>query len=430
MADIQSPQKRDLLLKAQNSDGVLPGSSVEEAADVPEKLEESNAECLEEAIAEKENKEVEGAVIPKNDSLEKNSEIVGETAAEPIEKPEVEAPAPKKRGRKPGSKNKIKNIDTTVDPQSTKLSVEHKVSDILTIDPGRAGTEQKEDAQMFAWHELQNSRIKSKILTGTLVSMERFPLGDGQVANVAIVNYKGYRIMIPVSEMNIVMDDSNDDAIKEARASKITANMVGCDIDFIVNQLDEASKSVVGSRKRAMQRKINNFYIEPSERSGGMPMINVDSLVEARVVAVAESALRLEVFGAECFVRVFDMSRAWISDAREKYYVGQKVAVRVLDINIDGNKHVKIRVEGKSIEPDEFYSCSKQSRYLGTVTGFSKGTYFVRLDAGVNAVAHSCDGVFPLPQKNDKVIFICIRMDDETHVAVGIITRIVRPAVN
>ena len=63
--------------------------------------------------------------------------------------------------------------------------------------------------------------------------------------------------------------------------------------------------------------------------------------------------------------------------------------------------------------------------YIGTVTDIHKGTVFIRLSIGVNAVAHSCYDS-RLPGKKDEVSFVVTRIDSERNVAVGLISRIVK----
>ncbi len=41
-------------------------------------------------------------------------------------------------------------------------------------------------------------------MTGMLISMERHSIGAGKSVNVALADYQGYRVMIPVTEMNII----------------------------------------------------------------------------------------------------------------------------------------------------------------------------------------------------------------------------------
>ena len=67
----------------------------------------------------------------------------------------------------------------------------------------------------------------------------------------------------------------------------------------------------------------------------------------------------------------------------------------------------------------------RQGKYVGTVTDVYKGTYFLRLDCRVNAVAHSCNTA-SLPGQGDEVGFLVTRINTEREVAEGIITRIIK----
>jgi small subunit ribosomal protein S1 len=52
----------------------------------------------------------------------------------------------------------------------------------------------------------------------------------------------------------------------------------------------------------------------------------------------------------------------------------------------------------------------------------------MRLDIGVNAVAHSCN-MTTLPSKGDKIGLVVTRINDKYEVAEGIITRLIKRCV-
>lgn len=279
--------------------------------------------------------------------------------------------------------------------------------------------EEKEDY----WGELKNSQITKKILSGVLSSVERIRISDTETVVVGVVIYHQNRIIIPLSEMNIqVKEDSQADVKRQ----KIINNMIGCEIDFVVLQLDAEKGSVVASRKVAMEKKFKDFYVDIPEGATS-PVITVGSVVEARIIAVSENLVRVEIFGAECFIPVRNMRQLWTPNARDVYNVGSQTVVRIEEVTTkDGI--AKVRAEAKSLYPKPTAVCKKGDKYLGTVTGISEGTYFICLEEGVNAIAFSCDYGFPLPRKNDKVTFVCTRFDKKEPVAAGIITRIVQKA--
>lgn len=281
----------------------------------------------------------------------------------------------------------------------------------------------KEDNEEYDYtQDLKNSQSSKKVLSGALSSIEKIDLGEKGNVSVGIVNYHDNRVLIPLPEMNIQVKEDGDSNI---RKNKIMNNMIGCEIDFIVAQYDAESGSTVGSRRLAMEKKMQDFYIE---QTNGAPLIDVGTVAEARIIAVAESVLRVEVFGVECFVTARDMRPAWTANARDIWNVGDPVLVRVKDIKIEDNKVVEISVEGKSLCEEDTAECKKGGKYLGEVTGINEGQYFIRLKDGVNAIAYSSECGNTFPRKKDLVAFVCTRMDKTHHVAAGIITRLVKRA--
>lgn len=69
--------------------------------------------------------------------------------------------------------------------------------------------------------------------------------------------------------------------------------------------------------------------------------------------------------------------------------------------------------------------CNIQGKYAGTITDIHKGTVFVRLHIGVNAVAHSCYDN-EIPEKKDEVNFVITRIDTDQNVTMELILRIIK----
>lgn len=294
---------------------------------------------------------------------------------------------------------------------------------VLTIDvDSRVETmEEQEDAR---WHQLLNAHRTKKILTGQLGGIEK--LESGWV--VAVTYYNGFRIIIPMNEMMINLNgDGRENADTLNRQTRIANNMLGCSIDFIIKDLDTKTKSVVASRKEAMLKKRQTFYF--AEEEGAKPMLYPGRIVEARVIAVAPKAVRLEVFGIEVSVRARDMAWEWMVDANEKFQVGDMVLVAVNNIDIQSVEQISISVDAKSatanVNKDNLKKCHRQGKYVGIITDVYKGTYFIRLNIGVNAVAHSCN-MASLPSKKDEIGFVVTRINDNYEVAEGIITRLIK----
>ena len=176
-----------------------------------------------------------------------------------------------------------------------------------------------------------------------------------------------------------------------------------------------------------MLKKRQIFYLEKD--ANGTPKVHEDRVVQARVVAVAEKVVRAEIFGVETSILARDLSFDWLGDARERFHVGDHILVRILEVNAENLAHITVRADVKSVEgntsKENMKKCKVQGKYAGTVEDIHKGTVFVRLSIGVNAIAHSCYDSRTVGKK-DNVSFVVTHIDEERNVAVGIITRIIK----
>ncbi len=296
---------------------------------------------------------------------------------------------------------------------------------VLTLEV-RGEVETEESREDAIWHEIHNAYRTRRILTGQLGGIEQTDNGK----TITIVDYKGFRIVIPLKEMMINVGRSpsgQEYAELMLRQNKILGNMLGAEIDFIVKGIDSKTRSVVASRKEAMLRKRQIFYLDTD--TAGMYRIYEGRIAQARVIAVAEKVIRVEVFGVECSIMARDLAWEWIGDAHERFSVGDQVLVRILNVRRDSLEDMGIKADIKSVSQntshDNLKKCRIQSKYAGKVTDVHKGVVYIRLSNGVNAVAHSCYD-YRTPGKKDDVSFAVTRLDEERGVAVGIITRIIR----
>lgn len=296
---------------------------------------------------------------------------------------------------------------------------------VLTIE-ARDEVQTDDDREAAIWHEIQNADWTRRILTGTLDGVEQTESG----LTLAIVSYKGFRVAIPIKEMLLYpgkLPTGPEYLDTMDRLRRILMTRLGSEIDFVIKGHDNKSRSAVGSRKDAMYRKRQSFYLDKDEL--GEPMIYEGRVVQARVVAVAEKIIRVEVFGVECAIVARGLSRSWVGDATEKYSVGDRILVRVLKISGTTVEDLAITVDVRSVfkdgDQDNLKKCVPQGRYAGRVTDVRGGMVFIRLNNGVNAIAHSCYDR-RTPGKRDDVSFSVTRLDPEQGVAIGIITRIIK----
>lgn len=296
---------------------------------------------------------------------------------------------------------------------------------ILTLEV-RGEVETKSDRDDIIWHELHNAYRTRKILTGQLGGVEQMENNK----TIVIVDYKGFRVVIPLKEMMIQVNTNvSGKAYGDLmiRMNKLLGKMLGAEIDFIVRGIDAKTRAVVASRKEAMLKKRQTFYMDLD--ANGIHRIYEGRLVQARVIAVAEKGIRVEIFGVECSIPAKDLSWFWIGDAREHYSIGDNVLVRIQKVQRDSLEAITVKADIRSVTKNEakenLRKCKIQSKYAGRVTDIHKGVVFVRLSNGVNAIAHSCLD-YRTPGKKDDVSFVITKLDEDHGVAVGIITRIIR----
>ncbi len=305
-------------------------------------------------------------------------------------------------------------------------AAEEQEAPVLTVE-ARGEVETEEVREDTIWHEIHNAYRTRRILSGHLGGVEQTDGGK----TIAIVDYKGFRIVIPIKEMLV-----NPGSYPSGQAytdlmmqyNKLLNNMLGAEIDFVVRGIDSKTRSVVASRREAMLKKRQIFYLDTD--NDGMHRVYEGRLVQARVIAVAEKVVRVEIFGIDYPILARDLSWDWIGDARERFSVGDRVLVRILEVHLDENaENISVTADIKSVTGnairENLKKCRVQGKYAGKVTDIYKGIVYIRLSNGVNAIAHSCYDA-RTPGKKDDVSFVVTRIDEERGVAVGIITRIIR----
>ena len=300
----------------------------------------------------------------------------------------------------------------------------NEMNNILTLENDAAIETQKSKEDLI-WHEITNAYRTRRILTGMLGGIEKLEGG----ATITIVYYKNFRVVIPITEMmiNLVEDETHNYGELSLRQNKIVNTMLGCEIDFIIKGLDSKERSIVASRKDAMLKKRQIFYFD--QDSSRTPKVYPDRVVQARVISVAEKVVRTEIFGVETSIPARDLSFDWLGDARERFHVGDHILVRIQEVKAEDPEHISVRADVKSVEGDTSKAnlalCKVQGKYAGTVEDIHNGTVFVRLQIGVNAIAHTCYDSRTVGKKDD-VSFVVTHIDSERNVALGIITRIIR----
>jgi len=293
---------------------------------------------------------------------------------------------------------------------------------IIINDDSKILTEEEKEARL--WLDLNAAMKSRKILTGRVEGIEKTSLG----IPIAIVYYKERRIVIPATEMLFDINEYRDQSKLEllSRYSQILSRMMGAEIDFIISGIDRETETVVASRKEAMLKKRQHYYLSKDDEK---PRITVGKKVEARIIAVGDKVMRLEIFGAESVITTRNAGWEWIEDLREYYEIGQRIFVKIMDLEVIDVNNIKVVSSIKAVTENpakhNIKKCAIQGKYVGTVTGIDENVIFVRLKIGVNALALGVHGK-NIPSKRDEVVFVVTRIDEENGIAVGIISKVLK----
>ena len=281
-----------------------------------------------------------------------------------------------------------------------------------------------EEKEALVWLDLRTAMKGKKILSGRLEGIEKTAGG----IPIAVVYYKEIRIIIPASEMMIDINEYADQTKLELhnRYSQILSRMMGADIDFIVSGIDKKTGTVVASRKEAMLKKRQQYYINEIE---GKPRIRVGKKVESRVIAVGDKTMRIEIFGVETTITAKNAAWEWIEDLRDYYEIGQRIFVKIMELEIEDLNAIKVTASIKDASENpamqNIKKCVVQGKYIGKVTGIDENVIFVRLNVGVNAIALAVHDK-KTPSRKDEVSFVITRIDEKNGIAIGIITKVLK----
>lgn len=355
-------------------------------------------------------------------------------ATDVSEEPQKPKRAPrKKKAVKPDEAEDIPSSAVPPTPSRQKASARPRTAarslsdddSILTVDV-RGEAETYESAEDTAWHEIHNAYRTRKVMTGILGGIEQTDSGK----TLVVVDYKHFRIIIPLKEMMINIERSPSDETYTdfvRRQNKILGNMLGAEIDFVVKGIDSKTRIAVASRKEAMLKKRQTFYLDTD--ASGRYRIYEGRIVQCRVIAVAEKVIRVDIFGVETSIMARDLAWDWIGDAHDRFSVGDQILVRITGVRREGLEDIRVKADVKSVaqatDRSNLQKCRIQSKYAGTVTDVHNGIVYIRLMNGVNAIAHSCYDR-RMPGKKDDVSFAVTKIDEERGLAIGIITRIIK----
>lgn len=257
-------------------------------------------------------------------------------------------------------------------------------SRVVSIDAERS-VETDADKLRSDLLDLVESLKGKKILTGTIQGVER--LADNPEMSYAVTYHGDYKVIIPVLEAVEEPADYRDQP-KGDVLHYLLNKRLGAEVDYIIKGIDQESGIVAASRLEAMAMKRREYYFR-TDRDGNY-QIYAGIRAEARVVSVIRAGIFVDLFGAECYIPLRELSyQRWV-DATAHYQPGQRVLVKVLEVDRSDRNHLQVAASVKQAGENPYEKALKKyavgSLYVGTVSMVDTTGVFVSLDGGIDCL--------------------------------------------
>ena len=293
---------------------------------------------------------------------------------------------------------------------------------VVSIDD-RLGVETDADKARDAMLDLVESLKTRRILSGTVQGIER--PGDG-ANSVAVIYHGDFKVLIPAEEMVERPEDTRSRSVSDALHYMLNKRL-GAEVDYIVKGIDGEAGVAVASRLEAMAAKRREYYFG-TDRDGNNLLYN-GVCAEARVVSVIRAGIFADVFGVETYIPLRELSYQRMLDASASYQPGQRILVKLMDIDRSDRSHIRVSASIKRAGENPYEKALKRysvgNRYVGTVSMVDTTGVFVALDGGIDCLCS-----YPKrgrPPRGSRVTVRILGINNESNRIWGAITHIASP---
>ncbi len=293
---------------------------------------------------------------------------------------------------------------------------------VVSIDD-RLSVETDADKARDAMLDLVESLKTRRILSGTVQGIER--PGDG-ANSVAVIYHGDFKVLIPAEEMVEIPEDTRGRSVSDALHYMLNKRL-GAEVDYIVKGIDGEASVAVASRLEAMAAKRREYYFG-TDRDGNNLLYN-GVCAEARVVSVIRAGIFADVFGVETYIPLRELSYQRMLDASAIYQPGQRILVKLMDIDRSDRSHIRVSASIKRAGENPYERALKRysvgNRYVGTVSMVDTTGVFVALDGGIDCLCS-----YPKrgrPPRGSRVTVRILGINNESNRIWGAITHIASP---
>lgn len=298
----------------------------------------------------------------------------------------------------------------------------YRPAPVVSIDD-RLSVETDADKARDAMLDLVESLKTRRILSGTVQGIER--PGDG-ANSVAVIYHGDFKVLIPAEEMVEIPEDTRGRSVSGALHYMLNKRL-GAEVDYIVKGIDGEASVAVASRLEAMAAKRREYYFG-TDRDGNNLLYN-GVCAEARVVSVIRAGIFADVFGVETYIPLRELSYQRMLDASAIYQPGQRILVKLMDIDRSDRSHIRVSASIKRAGENPYERALKRysvgNRYVGTVSMVDTTGVFVALDGGIDCLCS-----YPKrgrPPRGSRVTVRILGINNESNRIWGAITHIASP---
>lgn len=326
----------------------------------------------------------------------------------------------KKRKTETDAEGSSKNSDRKSEEKRTAVKPK---SGVVAIDAVRQ-VETDADKTQNDLLDLMESMKTGKILSGTIQGVER--ASEHNSTSLAVIYHGSFKVVIPAIEAIIPPDDYRGVEPDEVHHYMLTKRL-GAEVDFVVKGIDAKAGVAVASRLEAMRLKRKQYY-SAADREGNH-LLYPGVCAEARVVSVIRAGIFADVFGVEVYIPLRELSYQRVMDASGYFQPGQRILVKVLDIERIDKDNVKVTASVKQASENPYEKALKRytvgNRYVGSVSMVDTNGVFVALDGGIDCLCS-----YPKrgrPPRGARVTVRILGINRETNRIWGAITHIAMP---
>lgn len=352
---------------------------------------------------------------------------VNESNQTDLENTEDAAPSgsPPKQRTKAEKKESQSDTEISSDDSSNnkKRAYSRPIVSVLSIDD-RPTVETDADKAKNDLLDLLESQKTGHILTGTIQGVER-PT-DNPSRSLAVIYHGEFKVIIPAEEAVDPPEDYRGRLPEDVLHYMLTKRL-GAEVDYIVKGIDPKSGLAVASRLEAMRARRKEFYLG-TDRDGNNILYS-GVCAEARIVSVIRAGVFIDLFGLEIYIPLRELSYQRWMDASTHFQPGQRILVKVLDVDRSDRNHIKATASVKQAGENPYEKALRRysigNRYVGTVSMVDTNGVFVALDGGIDCLCS-----YPKrgrPPRGSRVTVRILGINNDSNRIWGAITHIATP---